>query len=350
MNKHNHLYVHIPFCKSICTYCNFKKEILNSNKADAYINKICLEINNIKSKLKTIYIGGGTPNSISDELLEKLLSELSSKKDVNCEFTIEINPESLTDKQIDLYKRYGVNRFSIGIQILNDKILKILNRKHNTNKAIEAVDKLMDSGFDNISCDFIYNLPLMKFNDIDNIINFINNKNIKHLSFYSLEVKEGSILDKQGYKVNEDKEEDFMEYLEKSLLTKTKMKRYEVSNWAISQRYYSQHNLCYWNMSDWIGIGYGSTGYENRTSYENVGSISNWYRKSTYENDEEYYKTILIMGLRKIKGIDLSIKKNMEAFNYYKNKLNKDLYIIDKNHLKCININLLNSLLVGLYE
>lgn len=350
MSNTKHLYVHIPFCKSICTYCNFKKEIINNEKCSQYITRICSEISSINDNLDTIYIGGGTPNCIQNNELEILLKSLSNKKSNKCEFTIEINPENLTNDQVNLFKKYGVNRFSIGVQILNDNILKILNRKHNTKKTIEAINLLRNNNFDNISCDFIYNLPLMEFEDIDNIIDFINTNEIKHVSFYSLEIKEGSILDKQGYKINNDLEEEFMEYVKEKMARMTKMKRYEISNWAIDKKYYSKHNLCYWNMDDWIGIGYGSTGYENRISYENIGSVSKWTKNELYENDDEYYKTILIMGLRKVEGIDLNIKKNKDAFEFYKDKLDKNLYIIEDNHLKSKNLDLLNSLLINLYE
>lgn len=350
MSKAKHLYIHIPFCKIICTYCDFKREILNNEKSKKYIDKICYEISKLNTIFKTIYIGGGTPNCIPLDQLEKLLKTLSSKSTTETEFTIELNPESLTSSQINIFKKYGVNRFSIGVQILNDKILKILNRNHNSDVARNAVDLLHKNNLDNISCDFIYNLPFMELIDIDNIIEFINNKNIKHASFYSLEIKEGSILNKQGYKVDQEKEEEFMEYLEYSLKKNTSMKQYEISNWCINENYQSKHNMSYWDMEDWVGIGYGATGYENRVYYENVGSVLSWEKKEIVESDEEYYKSILVMGLRKLEGIDLSIKRNKDAFEFYKEKLNTDLYIIKDNVLKCKNLNLLNSLLINLFD
>ncbi len=345
-----HLYVHIPFCKAICTYCNFKKIIYNKSTAEEYINKIVDEINDMGShKFSTIYIGGGTPNCLPDELLIRLLSAFNNKLRKDTEFTIELNPEFVTDNQIHILEQYGVNRLSIGIQILNDEILRIINRVHDNkqiNKAMEIINK---SNIKNVSCDFIYNLPKMKHKDIDNIIQFINKWNIKHVSYYSLELKEDSIMDKLHYVIDEEQEEKFMDYVHEQLELKTRLKRYEISNWAISEDYQSKHNIAYWQVDEWIGIGWGASGYINHSYIENIGDSNSWLGLITKESIAEYYKTIIMMGLRMINGLDLRVEKNKKAFEFFKSKLNSNLYVIENNYLKVKNINLLHNLLIEIF-
>ena len=349
MNDIKHLYIHIPFCKSICTYCNFKKELYEYQKANLYISKLIEQINNINNVFDTIYIGGGTPNCIDNILLDKLLNSLNKNINSNTEFTIELNPEFVNEKQIEILKKNNINRVSIGVQILNEKVLKKINRIHKLKDIYNCLNLLIKNNLNNISCDFIYNLPNMSNSDIDLIIEFINKYNLKHISYYALEIKDNSILKKIGHKIDLDKEEQLFDYLMDCMKNKTKLKQYEISNWSISKKYQSKHNKAYWNMNGWIGLGYGSCGYENMTNYENIGSIKRWYKKECKESLEEYYKSILIMGLRQIDGIDLNVKRNNNAFNYFKQKLNSNLYVIKNNKLICKNINLLNSLLIDLY-
>ncbi len=349
MNNIKHLYIHIPFCKSICTYCNFKKIIYEEQKANQYIDKIINDIEKLNNKFVTIYIGGGTPNCLSNEQLGKLLSSLQNNINNDTEFTIELNPEFVTKDQINLLEKYHVNRLSIGIQILNNKILKIINRIHNLEQIEKAMAIIESSNINNISCDFIYNLPSMKKSDIDDIINFINKHDIKHISYYSLELKDGSIMDKLNYKIDENLEEEFMDYVHEQLKNKTKLKRYEISNWAINDKYRSKHNIAYWNIEQWYGIGWGACGYVNQQYIENIGDELNWSPEITNENKEEYYKTILMMGLRQVDGIDLSIKRNKDAFNCFKDKLDSNLYSIDNNFLKVNNIDLLHNLLYHIF-
>ncbi len=349
MNNVNHLYIHIPFCKSICTYCNFKKIIYDEKKADQYVDKIINEITQLKSSFDTIYIGGGTPNCLSNQQLEKLLIALQKYLKKNTEFTIELNPEFISQEQIKLFEKYYVNRLSIGIQILNNQILKIINRIHNFEQIEKAMAIIKSSSINNISCDFIYNLPLMKTDDIDEIINFINKYDIKHISYYSLELKDDSILQKINYKIDEDQEAKFMNYVHEQLNLKTKLKRYEISNWAINENYQSKHNIAYWKVDQWYGVGWGACGYINQEYSENVGNELDWHKEVTKESQQEYYQTILMMGLRMIEGIDLSISRNLNAFNFFKDRLDENLYTINNNYLKVNDIDLLHNLLYNIF-
>lgn len=347
-NHFKHLYIHIPYCKYICTYCDFVRKIpKEESEIYNYINLIINEINKINHKLKTIYIGGGTPNYLSNEILSKLLDSLNKNIDINTEFTIECNPDFLNDEQAKIFKKFNVNRISLGIQTTNNNILKLINRKHTIEQAKNAIYILQKNNIDNISCDFIYNLPLLKEKDLIESIDFCLENKIKHISFYSLEIKEGSIMNKMREKIDKDKEEDQLEFIIKKL-NKTNFKRYEVSNWSLNDNFKSQHNLSYWKMKDWKGIGYSSYGFEKFDYYYINGDYLNHKKESNIISKKEFYQYILMMGLRMIDGINLSDKNNYEAYSFFKEKLNHELLEIKNNFLKAKNINLLDEILLDI--
>lgn len=347
-NNINHLYIHIPFCEEICTYCDFyRSKTKDENIKQKYVDIIVNQINNDNNTYETIYIGGGTPNYLNDILLNYLLSSLKNKLIQDYEFTIECNPEFVTQSQINILKDNKVNRISLGVQTTNDSILKLLKRTHSINTCINAIKLLKTNGFNNISCDFIYNLPLLKTSDLIDVFKFIKDHQINHISFYSLELKEGSILTKRKYKLDTNVEEDQLEFI-KNEFNKLNYIRYEISNWAINNNYISKHNLAYWNLNDWKGIGISSYGFENMNYYKNEGTILNWTKNNSEWDEKELYENILIMGLRKTNGIDLSIKQNKDAYNYFKNRLNHNLIEIKDNHLKAKNFDLLNDILLDI--
>ena len=223
MNKKvNSLYIHIPFCKSICSYCDFVRMVSKTQKQeDNYVNLICKQIKKqCKNKFETIYIGGGTPNSLNLNNLNKLLSTCNKIRKTNCEFTIECNPEFVDKKQINLFKKYGVNRISLGVQSTNELINKKFNRKHSLIDVTNAIKLLRINKIININLDFIYGYELMKLKDIKNDINFVINNKIPHVSFYSLEVNNNSILAKQNYKNDELKIEKHFAYITNILFIK----------------------------------------------------------------------------------------------------------------------------------
>ncbi|EGZ31103.1 radical SAM family heme chaperone HemW [Malacoplasma iowae] len=348
MNNTKHLYIHIPFCKHICTYCDFVRKIPSSNEeVDLYLEKIVDEISGFFNKCKTIYIGGGTPNFLSDHNLDILLSSLQKNIDSQTEFTIELNPEFVTESQVNILKNNNVNRVSLGVQTTNEKILRLLNRKH-TNIVVEkAINLLYKHNINNVSCDFIYNLPLLKISDINESIEFIKRNNIKHVSFYALEIKDGSIMNKRNEVIDIETEEDQLEHIE-NVMEKIGYTRYEVSNWSIDKKYFSKHNLAYWDLEDWKAIGIGAYGFEKNVYYQNYGSYLNYYKKNQNWKQKDIYLYILMMGLRKIDGIDLNKEINKKAYEYFKNKINYSLVTIKDNKLKANNVNILNEILIDL--
>ena len=350
MNKKiKHLYIHIPFCKSICTYCDFVRLIENDNiKIEKYINYLICKISKFNNhQFKTIYIGGGTPNSLSNNLLLKLLSLCKNKLSKNYEFTIECNPEFINEQQANTFSKCGINRVSLGVQSVNDKINKLFNRKHNIFDVINSIKILKKYKITNISCDFIYGFNQMNQNDIITNIKFIKKFKIPHCSFYSLEIQNNSILSKTSYKQND-------ELIDKQLLliinkmNKNKYQRYEVSNWCIDKKYQSKHNLAYWQTKEWIGLGLGAYGFEKMNYYHYEGNINSLKKINQKYKQKEYYFQILMMGLRLIQGINLKNKDNLKAYNFFKNKIDKKQIIIKNNYLRVKNIDKLDNILIEL--
>ena len=348
-NKVDSLYIHIPFCKSICTYCDFVRKVAKCQKEeDDYIDKICNQINEeCKGKFKTIYIGGGTPNSLSQNNLNLLLATCKKFIAKDCEFTIECNPEFINQDQVDIFKKFGVNRISLGVQTLNEKVNKIFNRKHTNKDIINAIELLRKNKIENISLDFIYGYHLIKQEDIENNLKFIINNKIPHCSFYSLEIKENSVLAKQKYQLDDEIIDQEFKFII-DMMKKYKYQRYEISNWCIDKKHQCQHNLAYWNTNDWKAIGLGAYGLENRNYYYYSGNTTNLKKINTKYNDKDYYFQVIMMGFRLIKGLDLKNPIHLKAFNFYKDKIDSKLITVTKDNVKVKNVNKLDDILISL--
>lgn len=355
MNKvTKHLYIHIPFCKHICHYCDFARIKVDTNHTciKEYLKKIYKQIINesIDNQYISIYIGGGTPNMLCDDDLNQLLSLCSKYLDYseNNEFCIELNPEFVTESQVSILKNNGINRVSIGVQTTNNKILKELNRKHTIEDAVSAIEKLYTAGIYNISCDFIYALPNLTLKDIDHAIEFIDQLQIHHVSFYALEVKEGTYFNHINYEVDEDEEAKQLEYIDQKLKG-IGLDRYEVSNWSKDEESQSIHNKAYWLTNDWKAIGWGSSGMEDRVLYKYEGNFNNFYKVEKKTTIAEYYLQVLMMGLRLINGIDvINNKRNAAAYEMYFNDIVNCR--IRNGYLQCRNINLLHESLVNMVD
>lgn len=332
------VYIHIPFCKNICSYCDFCKMYYNKLWTDSYLNELGKEINkNYNNEvIKTLYIGGGTPNSLDDVELESILKTLSCiKLDKDYEYTIECNIELLTLNQILLFKTYGINRVSIGIQTLNDKYIKFLNRNHSKNEVIEKIKLLKQNGINNINIDLIYAIPNETLDELTEDIEFILKLDVPHISTYSLIIEPNTVLYNKEIK-NIDEDIDFNMY--NLIISRlNKYKHYETSNFA-KEGYESKHNLTYWNNNEYYGFGLGASGYLNNIRYDNTRSL-NKYLNGQYkrkENNLSINETIeneFILGFRKIDGINI---------NEFNNKYNLDLLsipVVNKllQHNKLVN-------------
>lgn len=332
------VYIHIPFCNSICSYCDFCKFLNNESWASQYLDTLEKEINQYYEDdiINTIYIGGGTPSALSLRNLEKLFKILEIfKKDENCEFTFECNVNDITDELLSILKTKKVNRISIGVESFNKYNLKFLNRKHDKKSIFKNVELCKKYGFDNINVDLIYALPIENMSILKKDISSILKLDVDHISTYSLIIEEHTALyNKKIKSINEELDFKMYKYICQKLKRKN-YSHYEVSNFARNGKT-SRHNLTYWNNEEYYGFGLGSHGYINNMRYENTRSY-NKYIKGEYRLDEflvstrEEMENEVILGLRKLQGI--SIEKFKEKFDEDIFKIFKFDDAIDK---KCI--------------
>ena len=354
------VYIHIPFCKHICTYCDFCKMLYIDKLSDKYFDVLKDEINDRYSKeiINTIYIGGGTPSVLSQKDLSKLKEVISLfKRSDNCEFTFECNIYDINEELLDYLKSIGVNRLSIGIESFDQANLSLMERK-NTFKDTERKIKLARlKGFNNINLDLIYALPHEAFNVLKKDLKLLLKLNPEHISTYSLILENNTMLKIKGYE-NIDEELDYKmySYIIKKL-AKYNYSHYEISNFA-KKGYESKHNVNCWNNLEYYGFGLGAAGYYAGVRYENTRSL-NKYLNHDYSKDKEIVskdsmmKYELMLGLRKTMGInmkDFYSKYNIsltKAFDFEKVLKNKDVII--KNEYLFINpkkLYLMNEILL----
>lgn len=338
------IYIHIPFCNNICTYCDFCKIIYNKKYINNYLDSLEKEI---KTRYKdefinTIYIGGGTPSSLEDDELIRLMNIIKIfKLNNDYEFTIECNIESITENKLRIMKEYGINRISIGVQSFDDKIIKLLGRRHNKKDVYNKIE-IVKKYFDNINIDLIY-AAYSDINILKNDIKCFLELNIPHISTYSLIIEDNTILKINGVKnINEDIDYEMYKYIE-NILEKNNYIHYEISNYA-KEGYQSKHNLVYWNNEEYYGFGLSSTSYLNNERITNTKNLrkylnGEYFNTTTYEDKDIRMENEIMLGLRKLNGIDLDIFKNKFGIPfediYNIDNLIKDKYLIkENNHLK----------------
>ncbi len=357
------LYIHIPFCNSICSYCDFPKIIAKNDLKDKYVERLILELNSYESYLNsidTIFIGGGTPNSLSLDNLEKLFKALEDRIDFDKikEFTIELNPEFVNIDLANLLKKYHINRISMGAQTINEDILKLLNRHHRKEDIINAINIFKSVGINNINLDFMFGMPNTNIDMIKSDLEFINSLDITHVSYYCLIVEENTKLNTEINKGNINPLDDDLEsdiyYFIVNEMKKMGYNHYEISNFA-KLGYESIHNLKYWNTEEYIGIGAGASGYLDSKRYDNFKSVFKYlkeFKEDSYElNIQDKKCEFFMMGLRKVDGV--SIKEYKNRFNSdplldfnLKKFLNNNLIIIDDDNIRIASDKLFISNLV----
>ena len=315
------LYIHIPFCDSICTYCSFKKQIYDENLANKYVLNLLKDLERIpKNSQKTIYIGGGTPCSLSNSNLEILLSNLKPLLNENYEFTIESNPENITYDKAKLLAKYGVNRISIGVQTFNDKLLKLLGRKHSKKDIDNAINNLLLNDINNINFDLIYGIPFQSLSDVENDVRSALMYPLKHLSLYSLTIDENTVLNNKKY---EEADEDLlrdMSDIATNLLKENGFIKYEVSNYSL-EGFESKHNLTYWFDNEYYGIGISASGYENNIRYTNKISLKKYneglrFKEEEIVDDYNHEYEFIMLNLRTKYGLDLNRYKDIFNKNF----------------------------------
>ena len=306
------LYLHIPFCDSLCHYCDFGKVLTGTFSQEKYIDSLLIELDSLAipdDSLKTIYIGGGTPSALKPELLTRLLSRLHSSFSSVTEFTIECNPESLSEEKVKIMSQFGVNRVSLGVQTFQSSLLSSLNRKHSKEQVFQSVSLLKKHGITNINLDFIYGIHGQTLSMIKEDIDTALFLKPTHLSFYSLQVEEGTVLYIKGYpSVSNETYREQYDFISKRL-HENGFFRYEVSNFSLPGSE-SKHNLNYWNDGMYYACGLSASGYLPSLRYQNTRSMNHYLQhKFRYQEepidiyDEEF--EFLMLNLRKADGFTL---------------------------------------------
>ena len=295
LNPARSAYVHVPFCHGICSYCAFYRRV-SQDRSD-WLDLVCDEIRKAEIReLDTLYFGGGTPSILTEEEFDRIRPLFP--KQIS-EFTMECNPEDATDEKAAFWKSRGVNRISMGVQTFDDRFLEAIGRRHSARKAREAVEVLRSAGFENLSIDLIFGLPGQTLADVQRDVRIFLELDLPHLSIYSLQIEPESVFGKQGIDTcDEDLEADMFEWIVRTL-KEAGYEHYEISSFA-KPRWYSRHNLVYWQDRDFFGFGPGASGREQGQRYH----IDSRGQKNPEETDAPF--EALMMGLRTQFGVDLS--------------------------------------------
>lgn len=314
------LYIHIPFCNRICTYCDFNKFLIKNQPVDEYINCLIKELESLDTtELDTLFIGGGTPTALTLKQLERLLESIATRFELNGEFTMEANPDELTTDKLKVMKKYGVNRLSMGVQTFDRELLKVLGRTHKASDIRNAVTSAKALGFDSISIDLMYHLPgqtmahVMK--DLDEALSL----DIQHISSYSLILEPKTQFYNQYRKgllqlPDETLAAEMYDYTMKRL-TESGFHQYEISNYAL-EGHESEHNKVYWKNLSYYGAGAGSHGYIDGIRYYNIAPVPHYIKAMQEKSDAvkerhevsrlESMEEFMFLGLRLNKGISMA--------------------------------------------
>lgn len=317
------IYIHIPFCKSRCSYCDFATDVYRNNDAvERYVSALCSEISNSKfqipNSVETIYFGGGTPSLLSPAQLEKILNSIYKKFPIEkeIEFTLEMNPATVSLEKLRDFNSLGVNRTSFGVQTFDDKALKILARGHDSNDARKTFALLRESGFENISFDLIAGLPNQTLDDWNKNLDEALNLQPEHLSLYLLEIHEGTPLAEQiRSKRQPQPDEDLAAQMYELMLDKTAEKgfeQYEISNFC-QPNFESKHNSKYWLFEPVFAFGVSAHSFDGKSRWAN-------------ERDTNAYVSLLENGRSPITEIIELDKKQLSAeFAFLRLRLAKGL-------------------------
>lgn len=355
------IYVHIPFCKRKCAYCDFISFSGKARLIEKYVEALKREINKCKIgkedyMVKTIYFGGGTPSFIESKYIVEILEAIKEKFNIskNAEITIEINPGTVTEEKLKGYYEVGINRISFGLQSTNSQLLKLVGRIHSYSSFLEGYNLARKTGFKNINVDLMIGLPVQTLKDVQKDLSRIIELNPEHISVYSLIVEEGTrieekIKNKELYLPSE-KLERKMYWEVKNKLEEAGYIHYEISNFA-KPGYESKHNLSCWNQEEYLGFGLAAHSYFNNVRYSNTDDFEEYFdwpedNKIIHERqtDEDKQKEFMLLGLRKIEGAAISDFKNKFIENpiyLYRETLNKlvtqGLIEVDIDSIKLTN-------------
>ena len=354
------IYVHIPFCKKKCKYCDFISFSCFDEKEEEYVNCLIKEIENKKCSnvVSTIYIGGGTPSIIDSKNIIKILEAIFSNFNVldDTEITIEVNPGTVTKEKLEDYKAAGINRLSIGLQSTQNRILNLIGRIHTYEEFLNTYNLAKEVGFENINVDLMLAIPTQTEEEIIESVQKVIDLNPNHISLYSLILEEGTELevlieDGKLELIDEDLERK-MYWKTKELLEKNEYNHYEISNFS-KKGHESKHNLSCWNQEEYLGFGLAAHSYYRRERFSNIDDLDKYLeniRQMDFEKNIELHeiqnnpiqmREYMMLGLRKIEGVkisDFERKFRINPLFYFRfeisNLTDEDLIEVDLDSIK----------------
>ena len=373
MKKELGIYIHIPFCKQKCYYCDFVSFPDKINLQEKYIEALIKELKSYNLEeydVTTIYIGGGTPSYISSDLIKKVLENLKGKiknnktKWEDIEITIEVNPGTVNKEKLEEYKKQGINRLSIGLQTTNDILLKKIGRIHTYKEFLDTYNLARNIGFENINVDLIIGLPEETISDVKKDLENIIKINPEHISVYSLIVEEGTkienLLNENKITLPDEESERRMYWFVKNTLELNGYNHYEISNFA-KENMESKHNINCWEQKEYIGLGIASHSYVENIRYGNTSNLEKYIENKDFVNEQELEtkkiriidevqskedikKEYMMLGLRKVKGVKISKFKEKFGENpiyIFRNELEKlvreNLIVVDGDNIYLSN-------------
>ena len=373
MKKELGIYIHIPFCKQKCYYCDFVSFPDKINLQEKYIEALIKELKSYNLEeydVTTIYIGGGTPSYISSDLIKKVLENLKGKiknnktKWEDIEITIEVNPGTVNKEKLEEYKKQGINRLSIGLQTTNDILLKKIGRIHTYKEFLDTYNLARNIGFENINVDLIIGLPEETISDVKKDLENIIKINPEHISVYSLIVEEGTkienLLNENKITLPDEESERRMYWFVKNTLELNGYNHYEISNFA-KENMESKHNINCWEQKEYIGLGIASHSYVENIRYGNTSNLEKYIENKDFANEQELEtkkiriidevqskedikKEYMMLGLRKVKGVKISKFKEKFGENpiyIFRNELEKlvreNLIVVDGDNIYLSN-------------
>lgn len=319
------IYIHIPFCKKKCKYCDFISFCYDKEDGKKYFEALEKEIRNCKinKKVSTIYIGGGTPSLVEAKYICRILEEIKNKFEIeeDAEITIEVNPGTVDEQKLSDYKNIGINRLSIGLQSTQNRILELIGRIHNFEKFKETYEFAKKIGFTNINVDLMLAIPTQTEEELIDSVNEIIKLDPNHISIYSLILEEGTELERlvssQELELLDEKIERAMYWKTKTIFEKNGYKQYEISNFS-KKGFESKHNLDCWNQEEYIGFGLAAHSYIDNKRFSNTNNFEEYVKNiqnNEFEKNIEIHevqdrevkaKEFMMIGLRKIEGISIS--------------------------------------------
>lgn len=312
------LYVHIPFCMKKCNYCDFVSFGAGSENYDLYVSSLLKEIEFYSGIYKnrnvsSIFVGGGTPSIVPPRLMQSIFEKLYKEFNVlnNAEITIECNPGTLTEEKLVMYKNCGVNRLSIGLQSANDEELKILGRIHSYDDFLNNYKLSREIGFNNINIDIMSAIPDQTLESYESTLYKVCDLNPEHISAYSLIVEEGTPFYNQKLNLPDEDTERNMYYRTEAVLNEYGYNRYEISNYS-KKGFECRHNLGYWSLRDYIGLGLNSSSCMDSVRWKNTDNLAE-YNKTKFKKcdvqqltKEDTMSEYMFLGLRKVSGISIT--------------------------------------------